>query len=279
MRQTAGGSGARAVRQGARVRKAFVAAALCAAVLAGVHARAIVGGAPADDGEYPWVAAIYTGGDPAEGQFCGGTLVAPTVVVTARHCVNDLLDNLTALLPDVLGRRLRVVVGQTRLSSTAGERLTPRHVTLHPDTAVDIAVIELTSRSSRTPLRIAHATDAALIEPGTLATITGWGATSEGGAGSNDLLEAQVPIVSDGQCYAHYGGRTVPATELCAGYSEGGVDACQGDSGGPLMVPDPEGGFLLAGVTSWGDGCGRAHRPGVYAEVAAAAAFIDQFLR
>ena len=68
---------------------------------------------------------------------------------------------------------------------------------------------------------------------------------------------------------------------VCAGFDAGGVDTCQGDSGGgplaastqdplPASANDPSQ-WRLMGITSWGDGCARPKKPGVYARVAAPA--------
>ncbi|XP_054310317.2 polyserase-2 isoform X1 [Pongo pygmaeus] len=62
---------------------------------------------------------------------------------------------------------------------------------------------------------------------------------------------------------------------LCAGYPEGRRDTCQGDSGGPLVCE--EGGrWFQAGITSFGFGCGRRNRPGVFTAVATYEAWIRE---
>ena len=54
---------------------------------------------------------------------------------------------------------------------------------------------------------------------------------------------------------------------ICAGYWTGVTDTCVGDSGGPLVCIDEKLQPHVAGIISWGKGCGRAHYPGVYTRV------------
>uniref|UniRef100_A0A6P5K0I1 Acrosin n=1 Tax=Phascolarctos cinereus TaxID=38626 RepID=A0A6P5K0I1_PHACI len=80
------------------------------------------------------------------------------------------------------------------------------------------------------------------------------------------LQEAEGKIISLKTCNGTewYHG-SIHSSNLCAGYPEGKIDTCQGDSGGPLMCKDKDSNtFVVTGITSWGTGCGRVKRPGVY---------------
>ncbi len=103
----------------------------------------------------------------------------------------------------------------------------------------------------------------------------GWGTTCAQTCSSvTQLRQAGVPIVDDASCSVDYllpptfVGSFNQTTMFCAG--TGATDTCQGDSGGPLMVPRLDA-FVLAGVTSWGQGCADSRYPGVYVRLGAAA--------
>lgn len=81
------------------------------------------------------------------------------------------------------------------------------------------------------------------------------------------LNQIHVPIISQSQCSQRgwYSGK-LTENMICAGYPEGRRDSCQGDSGGPLMCRT-DGRWRLYGLTSWGEECAAAHKPGVYTRV------------
>ncbi|XP_059691128.1 LOW QUALITY PROTEIN: acrosin-like, partial [Gavia stellata] len=102
---------------------------------------------------------------------------------------------------------------------------------------------------------------------------SGWGSTTarcefpKTGGSTDVLQEAKVRLIDVNLCNSSgwYRG-AIHTHNLRAGYAQGGIDTCQGDSGGPLVCKDNDADyFCLVGVTSWGKGCPRARRPGVYA--------------
>jgi secreted trypsin-like serine protease len=236
----------------------------------------IVGGTPVPNGKYPFQAALLAqsfGTNDFQRQYCGASLITPFEVLTAAHCV-DFVDVPGGIpLSD-----LRVVVGRTVLTSTQGQKRRAVAISIHPrwnpaTFSFDAAVVHLASPiNGIRPVALVSPGVDALERPGTLATVTGWGNTIQqpagpGGGGVNypdRMREAKVPITSRAECATAYASAdlSITATMLCAGRTN--LDTCQGDSGGPLFFKAVGPGYIQAGITSWGIGCGATGFPGVY---------------
>jgi secreted trypsin-like serine protease len=191
--------------------------------------------------------------DSSQNQFCGGTLVSATKVVTAAHC---MVDETTS--------SVRVVGGRTYRNGTNGTVSRVTKIWIHPSytdatNGDDVAVLTLATAMPYTAASYVTSSQTSVYAAGTTARIIGWGTTSSSGSSSNQLRTATVPTVSNSSCSSSYGSSYIASDMVCAGYTSGGVDTCQGDSGGPLMI-----GGVLAGITSWGEGCAAAGYPGIY---------------
>jgi secreted trypsin-like serine protease len=212
----------------------------------------IVGGGEASIKDYPY--AVYLTDDKGN-QFCGGVLVSSSAVATAAHCTSA-----------VSRANMRVVAGRQDKNATDGVVAQVTKVWVEsgfsdPAKGDDVAVLSLSRDVPYRPVTLPDKSANSLYSAGTNATVLGWGRIADGGARSQYLRSAQVPVVSDASCstsYSNYNAKSM----VCAGYPDGGIDACQGDSGGPLVVGD-----TLIGIVSWGEGCAEAGKPGVYARV------------
>ncbi|MGW3731023.1 S1 family peptidase [Streptomyces sp. F001] len=229
---------------------AAAATALLTAPAAVAAPQPIVGGTTTTTTAYPFMMQIT---DASQDQFCGGTLVSPTKVVTAAHC---MVGETTS--------SVRVVGGRTYLNGTNGTVSRVSKIWIHPSytdvtNGDDVAVLTLSTSMPYTTAPYVSSSQTSVYAAGTTARILGWGTTSSGGSSSNQLRTATVPTVSDSSCAGSYGSDFVASDMVCAGYTSGGVDTCQGDSGGPLLI-----GGRLAGITSWGEGCAAAGYPGIY---------------
>ena len=242
-------------------------------------ASAITGGKPASQ-QYPYMAALTD----ANGEWagCGASLVRPDWAMTAAHCVED-----------AKAENLGVRVGTHDISvAEGGEVLRATDLIVHErwgnedNTAFmsyDVALLKLERPATQgTPIRIPAPSERAIWAPETMATVTGWGGTFYPGIGGvntteDQLMEVQVPIVSDETCSSYtYGqgdlsdlviGEFDPETMVCAGNDTGGADSCSGDSGGPLVVPDASGALVQVGIVSWGFGCAYPFNYGVYSRI------------
>ncbi|UYV78010.1 hypothetical protein LAZ67_15003188 [Cordylochernes scorpioides] len=245
----------------------------------------VVGGKAAEFGAYPWQVSVRRTSlfGLTSGHRCGGALVNLRWTATAAHCVDDVLTS-----------QLRVRAGEHDFQTTREpfpheERAVSRKV-LHPAYKFFTYENDLALLRAEAPFAagMPHVAPICLPSPGEAlegrtATLTGWGRLAVGkcshllsatdcqlcpaGGLPAVLQEVQVPILSNHKCKRMFmaAGKSehVPDIFLCAGYEEGGRDSCQGDSGGPLQVRGEDGRWFLAGIISWGIGCGEPNLPGV----------------
>lgn len=241
----------------------------------------IVGGTNAANGAYPFMVALLTATqpEPYQGQFCGGSLIAPHWVLTAAHCIVQSSDANGVPTAFLLAANLDVMLGSNRLENPV-TRIRAAQILVHPNYNAktqdnDMALVKLSGDSNLATVQPLLPSDLALAAVGTSAKVIGWGDQASGANNYPiDLKEANVPIITQTTCSNAYSG--ISARMICAGFAKGGIDSCQGDSGGPLLVSSGLAGvWRQAGVVSFGEGCALPKFPGVYTRVSEFNAYLE----
>ncbi|XP_061666884.1 plasminogen activator, urokinase b isoform X1 [Syngnathoides biaculeatus] len=198
---------------------------------------------------------------------------------------------------DAKERRFLVALGKSALNRSDALEQTFRvdRIVVRPDFNNedgnydnDVALMKLKPKEDGRCARESRAVRAACLPapgrelpgPGSTCEIAGFGKEKHGlWYHSQFLLRASVDLLADDVCRRDdYYGDKISGNMLCAGRPDWSRDACEGDSGGPLVCP-VGGRMLLLGVISWGEGCARDRRPGVYAKVLNYRAWIREHAR
>jgi len=206
----------------------------------------IVNGTDAEPCVWKWQVGLYNTWEWSP--LCGATLISPTWVVTAKHCVEN--SNTYAVMAGSL------LPGQ-------GERRTSKRVIRKPDT--DMALIELSEPFTLGDCINVPALPSSEVPTGTRCWITGWGQTGANSPAPTTLQQAKTTVVGYSECYSQMNGG-INQSDVCVlgNYLGKPTSGCYGDSGGPLVC-EIDGAMTLFGATSWGYSCrGITVYDGVY---------------
>ncbi|XP_069752642.1 coagulation factor X isoform X2 [Narcine bancroftii] len=233
----------------------------------------IVGGHLCRRGLCPWQVLIHNKNGYG---FCGGTLIHRRWVVSAAHCF------------DVI-RPHSVTVGEfDKLKTELEEQnVLVKKILVHPqyDPIIydnDIALLYLNQSvnfsAAVAPICLPnHNLGQLLLQSGKVGMVSGWGLTQDKGRAARFLRRVQLPYIEQMTCIKSTK-LTVTDNMFCAGYSDEYKDSCRGDSGGPYAVLYRNTWYLI-GVVSWGEGCGKSGKYGIYTRVSVYLPWIyDSFL-
>jgi trypsin len=215
----------------------------------------IINGIDAPVNHYPYTASLQYSYDNFH--FCGGSLIAPDLVISAAHCVVDLSEP------------TRIVLNLQKLSDPieASEVFSVQEYVSHPlyqtldQEDHDYMIIKLTGSSSLPTLRLN--TNENLPVTGSSLQVMGWGTTvvGESPVAADTLQEVNVVTITNEECSKasiEYEEEITPDM-LCA--AEVNQGSCQGDSGGPLVIPGSSSEEdVQVGIVSWGIGCAEPER-------------------
>jgi len=217
------------------------------------EATEVIGGTVAPLGKWPDTAAVLFNGQ----QACTGTLIAPTVALTAGHCNEDALTKI-------------MVKGNNLNRPNEGETLDViKRVELPQN---DTTVLVLGKASTVAPRALATGWAQLDIKNGAKVQLVGYGTTNSQGTQGTAFMQEAESTITDFDCSVKPG-----CSNFEIGAGGGGIDTCPGDSGGPMYLKTAYGDFLV-GVTSrgYGDATRACGDGGIYGRPDQIIDFIEQ---
>lgn len=269
-----------------------LAAALIASLALGGPAQAqdgarasIVGGTTAATAEWPWAAFILALDRHQNGYACTGTVVSPTLVLTAGHCLQDVLSGRRTPLG-----QYTVVTGSSDLRDETIRQLSRvRRALVYPgfnrfNLHGDAGLLVLATPTSAPAVALAGPSDAALLGAGLPTLIAGWG--ERGGKGSAKqtpfLRQAQTFLQRNIYCRNHsrvYYPLFNSSSQLCTITAPSfGSGTCHGDSGGPALAFRADGTPVQIGITSLGPANCDTHLPDIFTRVDRVSAWVGEWI-
>jgi secreted trypsin-like serine protease len=242
---------------------------------ASAGARAsIVGGTTALSEEWPWAAFILAADRKGEGFSCTGTVIAPTLVLTAGHCIEDIATGRKTPIGQYV-----VVTGSRDVRDPALRQVSRVKRTIpYPNfnrfkVHGDAGLLVLATPTSVPAVALAGPEDAALLAADTPTWIAGWGLS-----GPLKKLK-RTPVLRRGATFVQrrlYCRNHVRvyypffnySSQLCTitppGFS---IGTCHGDSGGPALAFRGDGTPVQIGITSLGAADCDTHLPDIFTRI------------